>query len=161
MNETPRFIPLTWNTQEASRIRLQSPARSVFQPSMVSWQIPADRVIFFVSVNHAIDSKRKWQKSFVVGLKVPFDEADIVKNGIHLPMPYQTSLGTTDLVLGFSYIRKSFGATLALQQPLKKMNGNRFLPVDYPAASLAAQYLRQMHLKERATLCFASPIISI
>ncbi len=95
----------------------------------------------FVSVNHAIDSKRKWQKSFVVGLKVPFDQADIVKNGIHLPMPYQTSLGTTDLVLGFSYIRKSFGATLALQQPLKKMNGNRFLPVDYPAESLAAQYL--------------------
>ena len=95
----------------------------------------------FVSVNHAIDSKRKWQKSFVVGLKVPFDQADIVKNGIHLPMPYQTSLGTTDLVLGLSYIRKSFGATLALQQPLKKMNGNRFLPVDYPSESLAAQYL--------------------
>lgn len=95
----------------------------------------------FVSVNHAIDSKKKWQKSFVVGLKIPFDQADIVKKGIHLPMPYQTSLGTTDLVLGISYIRRSFGATLALQQPLKKMNGNRFLPVDYPAEPLAIKYL--------------------
>lgn len=95
----------------------------------------------FVSVNHAIDSKKKWQKSFVVGLKIPFDQADIVEKGIHLPMPYQTSLGTTDLVLGISYIRKSFGATLALQQPLKKMNGNRFLPSDYPSVPLAAKYL--------------------
>jgi hypothetical protein len=74
----------------------------------------------FVSVNHAIDSKKKWQKSFVVGLKIPFDQADIVEKGIYLPMPYQTSLGTADLVLGISYIRKSFGATVALQQPLKK-----------------------------------------
>lgn len=95
----------------------------------------------FVSANHAIDKKKKWQKSFVVGLKIPFDQADIVKKGIHLPMPYQTSLGTTDLVFGLSYIRKSFGATLALQQPLKKMNGNRFLPVDYPAEPLATKYL--------------------
>ena len=95
----------------------------------------------FVSVNHAIDSKKKWQKSFVIGLKIPFDRADIVEKGIHLPMPYQTSLGTTDLVLGLSYIRQSFGATVALQQPLKKMNGNRFLPTDYPAEPLAAKYL--------------------
>jgi hypothetical protein len=95
----------------------------------------------FVSVNHAIDSRKKWQKSFVIGLKIPFDQADIVKKGIHLPMPYQTSLGTTDLVLGLSYIRKNFGTTLALQQPLKKMNGNHFLPGDYPAEPLAAKYL--------------------
>jgi hypothetical protein len=95
----------------------------------------------FVSVNHAIDSKKKWQKSFVVGLKMALAQADIIEKGIHLPMPYQTSLGTTDLVLGLSYIRKSFGATLALQQPLKKMNGNRFLPADYPVEPLAAKYL--------------------
>jgi len=95
----------------------------------------------FLSVNHAIDNKKKWQKSFVVGVKIPFDQADIVENGIHLPMPYQTSLGTTDLVLGISYIRRAFGATLALQQPLQKTNGNRFLPGDYPDVPLAAEYL--------------------
>ena len=95
----------------------------------------------FLSLNHTFDIKKKWQKSLVIGLKIPFDQADIVEKGIHLPMPYQTSLGTTDLVVGLSYIRKSFGATLALQQPLKKMNGNRFLPIDYPAEPLAAKYL--------------------
>jgi hypothetical protein len=96
---------------------------------------------FFLSVNHAIDHDKKWQKSFIVGLKIPFDQSDIVEKGIHLPMPYQTSLGTTDLVLGVSYIRKAFGATAALQQPLKKMNGNRFLPSDYPSVQLAGAYI--------------------
>jgi hypothetical protein len=95
----------------------------------------------FLSLNHAIDHNKKWQKSFVVGLKIPFDQADIVEKGIHLPMPYQTSLGTTDLVLGVSYIRKRIGATVALQQPLKKMNGNRFLPSDYPSVPLAGAYI--------------------
>jgi hypothetical protein len=94
----------------------------------------------FLSVNHAFDVKKKWQKSFVVGVKLPFDGADITKNGIHLPMPYQTSLGTTDLVLAINYNRKSFGATLALQQPLKAINENKFLPADYPTVPLTLQY---------------------
>jgi len=94
----------------------------------------------FLSFNHAFDTKHKWQKSFVVGLKLPFDEADIVENGIHLPMPYQTSLGTVDLVLALNYNRKNFGATLALQQPLKARNGNKFLASFYPNEPLAPLY---------------------
>lgn len=94
----------------------------------------------FLSVNHAFDTKAQWQKSFVVGLKLPFDGADIVKNGIHLPMPYQTSLGTTDLVVAINYNRKNFGATLAVQQPLKPINENKFLPGDYPNEPLTLNY---------------------
>jgi len=94
----------------------------------------------FLSLNHAFDVNKKWQKSFVVGIKLPFDGADIVENGIHLPMPYQTSLGTTDLVLAINYNRRSFGATLALQQPLKAINKNKFLPGDYPDEPLTLNY---------------------
>jgi len=101
----------------------------------------------FLSVNHTFDLpgrqagvKAKWQKSFVVGLKLPFNGADIVENGIHLPMPYQTSLGTTDLVLAINYNRKNFGATLAVQQPLKPINENKFLPGDYPDEPRALNY---------------------
>lgn len=94
----------------------------------------------FLSFNHAFDIKHKWQKSFVVGLKLPLDAADIVKNGIHLPMPYQTSLGTVDLVLALNYNRKNFGATLALQQPVKSRNGNQFLASSYPDEPLAPLY---------------------
>ncbi len=95
----------------------------------------------FLSANHEFDTKKNWQKSFVVGLKIPFDEANIIKDGIHLPMPYQTSLGTTDLVLGLNFIHKSFGATIAVQQPLTPVNGNSFLPEDYPDNNIAANYL--------------------
>jgi len=95
----------------------------------------------FLSLNHAFATKSKWTRSFVVGLKLPFDKADIAKNGIHLPMPYQTSLGTTDLVLGLNFIRNSFGATIAVQQPLKPINGNQFRPGDYPTVPLADKYL--------------------
>ena len=94
----------------------------------------------FLSANHAFDTKGKWQKSFVVGLKLPFDGAGISKNGIYLPMPYQTSLGTTDLVLAINYNRKNFGATLAVQQPLKPINENKFLPGDYPSQPLTLKY---------------------
>lgn len=95
----------------------------------------------FLSVNHAIDVKKKWRKSFVAGVKIPFDKADIIKDGIHLPMPYQASLGTTDLILGVNVVRKSFGATLALQQPLISANGNKFLPENYSSHALASRYL--------------------
>lgn len=95
----------------------------------------------FLSINHAFDTKSDWKKSFVAGLKIPFDGADIVKDGIHLPMPYQPSLGTTDLILGLNFIKKSFGATVALQQPLKSTNENKFLPEDYPSVPLANRYL--------------------
>ncbi len=95
----------------------------------------------FLSVNHAFDIKKAWQKSFIIGVKIPFDKADIEKNGIHLPTPYQTSLGTTDLVLGLNFSKKSFGATIAVQQPLQPTNDNRFLPQNYPSNKLAAEYL--------------------
>jgi hypothetical protein len=114
----------------------------------------------FLSINHAFDTKRKWKKSLVLGIKLPFDEADIVKKGIHLPMPYQTSLGTTDLVLAINYNRKNFGGTLALQQPLKAKNGNKFLPGDYPATPLTLnywptnQFIRKGDLVARASYSF-------
>jgi len=95
----------------------------------------------FLSVNHAFDVKHKWKKSFVVGLKIPFDDASAEKNGIKLPMPYQASLGTTDLILGLNFIRESLGITLAVQQPLQLENGNEFLPEDYPSVPLANRYL--------------------
>lgn len=95
----------------------------------------------FLSVNHTFDTKKKWQKSFVVGLKFPLEGSNISKNGIQLPMPYQTSLGTTDLVLAINYSRKAFGATLAVQQPLNPINENEFLPGDYPAIPLTLKYL--------------------
>lgn len=94
----------------------------------------------FLSVNQRFAKKAKWQKSAVAGIKIPLHSSDRVKNGIRLPMPYQTSLGTYDLVLALNVNRKSFGATLALQQPLSSVNRNMFLPGDYPGVPLTTEY---------------------
>jgi hypothetical protein len=103
----------------------------------------------FLSVNHTFDNRHSWKKSFIAGLKIPFDQADITRHGIHLPMPYQTSLGTTDLVVGLSLAKKAFGATVAVQQPLKSVNGNEFLPENYPNVPLANRYLPSYHFTRK------------
>jgi hypothetical protein len=95
----------------------------------------------YLSINHGIGAGSRWHKSVVAGLKFPLDRSNIVKNGIHLPMPYQTSLGTTDLIAGLNILRNAFGATLAFQLPLQSSNSNRFLPADYPNNKYASEYL--------------------
>lgn len=94
----------------------------------------------FLSINQTLGEKKKWQKSFVLGFKVPLNSSAIMKNGIQLPMPYQTSIGTFDLLMALNYSRKSFGATIALQQPLSSTNKNKFLPGDYPSIPAASNY---------------------
>jgi len=95
----------------------------------------------FLSLNRQFDTKRLISKSFVIGVKIPFDHAELSKNNIHLPMPYQTSLGTFDFVAGLNLFYKSLGATLAWQQPLTKTNRNEFLPSEYPSNSYVGEYL--------------------
>lgn len=95
----------------------------------------------FLSLNQQFDTKKVISKSFVIGVKIPFDHAELSKNNIHLPMPYQTSLGTFDFIAGLNFFYKSFGATIAWQQPLTKTNRNEFLPSEYPSNSYAQEYL--------------------
>lgn len=104
----------------------------------------------FLSFSHAFSKKRNWQLSVLGGLKLPLSNADKSKNGIQLPMPYQISLGTTDLLLGVSARRNSFGATLAYQQPLNSNNKNKFLQTDYPPASAASKYLSTNNFSRKA-----------
>lgn len=71
---------------------------------------------------------------FTAGLKLPLSNGNKTKDGLPLPMDYQTSLGTTDLVLGIGHQIGKLALALALQQPLSQ-NGNAFLSTDHPAAS--------------------------
>jgi hypothetical protein len=70
------------------------------------------------------------QMKFVGGFKIPLNNANLKNNGYSLPMEYQTSLGTLDLLLGLSYSVKRFSLTAAYQQPLIQ-NSNTFLTSDY------------------------------
>lgn len=68
----------------------------------------------FLSLDKKFDRRRIISKSIILGLKIPFDHADVSRNGIDLPMPYQTSLGTFDAIGGLNFYYKSFGATVAV-----------------------------------------------
>ncbi len=62
----------------------------------------------------------------VAGVKLPANSADLHVNGSSLPMPYQTSLGTTDLLLGLDHRIHRWSMALAYQHVLAQGNGNHF-----------------------------------
>ncbi|MCG8581010.1 MAG: hypothetical protein MI866_13910 [Bacteroidales bacterium] len=74
------------------------------------------------------------------GFKIPFNDADQQSGGLPLPMAYQTSLGTYDMIAGASWITKYLTFTAAWQQPLTQ-NSNSFLFEDYPDGILNDPYL--------------------
>ena len=63
-----------------------------------------------------------------MGLKVPFTDGNLKENGVPLPMDFQPSLGTYDLILGVSHQYKNFNFVVAYQQPLTQ-NNNRLLKI--------------------------------
>lgn len=63
----------------------------------------------------------------LLGVKAPSNKADATTaDGKPLPMPYQTSLGTIDLLAGLSYRNDRWSLALAYQHVLKNTNENGF-----------------------------------
>jgi hypothetical protein len=79
------------------------------------------------------------QLNVSIGTKIPFSKADKQQNGLFLPMDYQASLGTFDLIAGISYTIKKWQFALALQQPLTQ-NNNQFNPTLYPNSSALSTF---------------------
>jgi hypothetical protein len=71
---------------------------------------------------------------FTLGAKIPLHPADRTKNNLPLPMDYQSSLGTFDLLAGIGFTLKKVQINTALQQPLTQ-NSNLFMAADYPNGS--------------------------
>jgi len=63
----------------------------------------------------------------LAGLKIPLTVANDKAGGKPLPMAYQSSLGTYDLLLGASYSIHNWSFTNAWQVPLTRQNKNTFL----------------------------------
>ncbi len=61
-----------------------------------------------------------------LGIKTPFTDGNLKKNNLALPMDYQPSLGTVDLLFGISKEIKSLKLVFAYQQPVIQ-NKNQFL----------------------------------
>jgi hypothetical protein len=73
-----------------------------------------------LTVNYELTDNLK----VVTGLKLPFNKSEISKDGATLPMAYQVSLGTCDLILGGAWTKNNFNFAVAWQQPLVQNNNN-------------------------------------
>ena len=73
------------------------------------------------------------------GLKIPLSDGNKSLDGLTLPMDYQSSLGTLDLILGLAYEIGDLGLSLGYQQPLSQ-NKNTFISGLYPENSPLRQF---------------------
>lgn len=89
----------------------------------------------FITGGYAIN------KAFAVtaGVKIPFTDGNLQRNDRSLPLDFQPSLGTVDLLAGVSWEHNRFRVTAALQQPLTQ-NNNRFLSTDFDSTSILREF---------------------
>lgn len=100
-------------------------------------------------------TKAKWATSFTLGTKLPLNQGDLKSSGQPLPMQYQSSLGTIDLITGFSVSNSQWQFSAGWQQPLTGANGNAFLPgsstkPEAPAYPPSNQFNRKADVLARA-----------
>ena len=89
----------------------------------------------FLNINY---SKNKYSH-FSAGIKIPLSDGNKKLNGQSLPMDYQSSLGTTDLLLGYIHQINKLKITLGIQQSLTN-NKNQFLVSNYLDTILVSQF---------------------
>lgn len=68
----------------------------------------------------------QWKLKVLVGVKIPLSNSDLQVNGRSLPMQYQSSLGTYDVIAGATFAHRRWQLSAGCQQPLSGANGNRF-----------------------------------
>lgn len=88
-----------------------------------------------------------------LGIKIPFTDGNLKDNGLPLPMDFQPSLGTFDLILGLSKVYNSTSFALAFQQPLTQ-NENQFLAPIGSGFFSTNNYKRAGDVLLRATYLF-------
>ncbi|MEI2695828.1 MAG: hypothetical protein V9E90_12225 [Saprospiraceae bacterium] len=67
----------------------------------------------------------------IAGIKIPLSNANKIKDDYSLPMDYQSSLGTFDLILGLNFQVKKFQLAVGYEQALTN-NKNEFLAENHP-----------------------------
>ena len=84
----------------------------------------------FLNFNYSPTSKF----TLTAGAKIPLADGNKEQNNLPLPMDYQSSLGTFDLIIGAGYTASRWQFVWAYQQPLTQ-NKNKFLAEQYPSDS--------------------------
>jgi hypothetical protein len=91
--------------------------------------------------NYKFVEKDQKQWSTLLGLKLPFTAANAKINGVSLPMDYQASLGTFDVILGTNFHLKQWDFNAGVQLPVFNDNNNSYFDEfsasnDFPSTNL-------------------------
>ncbi len=96
-------------------------------------------------------NKNGFVPSITAGFKVPLADGGLSKKGRGLPMPYQSSLGTTDLITGVTMYDGIWQFSLGWQQPITTANNNVFNDELWPGGE-ASEYFPSYMLKRKADI---------
>lgn len=99
-----------------------------------------------LGLNYNYHQTHELRASFLVGGKLPTNDANKSKDGKGLPMVYQTSLGTYDLMLATNIIYKKWNFGLGYQKPFGE-NNNSYLRSDWTSKDDANNYFESNQLK--------------
>ncbi len=81
---------------------------------------------------HRFYKKDDWEIYGTAGTRIASGNANDEIDGKDLPMPYQTSLGTYDLILGGQFKYKTWLLSMGAQVPLVQANDNEYNPLEWP-----------------------------
>lgn len=70
-----------------------------------------------ISLNQNVFSGKDSRLNIIAGAKIPSNDGNKSKDGFPLPMAYQPSLGTYDLIIGISYLYKKWHFGFGYQHP--------------------------------------------
>jgi hypothetical protein len=82
----------------------------------------------YLSASRTKALKGNWTFTPTLGVKIPLSQSNISEAGMPLPMQYQSSLGTFDVIAGLTFSDKHWQFSAGYQQPLTGKNKNGFLP---------------------------------
>lgn len=110
-----------------------------------------------ITASYAFFQQEGRRLDAMVGVKLNSGNADDTWDGFSidqvprsLPMPYQTSLGTTDLLLGMNYRHQRWSGALALQLPVSQANENTFTHASWGQDPAALGYFESAYLERAA-----------
>ena len=86
----------------------------------------------FITGTYQYSLSKKWTSTVLLATKIFTNQANVVNNeGLGLPMVYQSSIGTIDVIAGITFQNEHWKFSFGLQQPLTGYNLNSFVPDNY------------------------------
>ena len=104
--------------------------------------------VYLAATRHFKAAKVRW--AVTLGTKLPINQADALAGNKPLPMQYQSSLGTVDIIGGIHAEVQSWQWSAGIQLPLTGHNRNGFLPVYWPGNEKAVAYPSTLDFDRKA-----------